>query len=197
LLKLRRRSLFFLIFIIFFGDIQENLFLMNRRNVIKNLVIASGSLMTLPAWMGCGTPATHLSSFSLTEQQLLAGIADTIIPAGNPAAIGALSVGVDKFLQKLFDDCYEKDVQDNVKSQLRALATSAETGYEKPFGECSQVQREELLLELSVSAKKAETDFFKLIKTETVRGFNTSQEVMQKYLNYKIAPGYYYGCTQL
>lgn len=171
---------------------------MNRRKALRNLVIASGSIITLPAWMGCGsgdTPVTHLSSFSLSQQGLLAGIADTIIPAGN--SIGALSVGVDKFLQKLIDDCYEKDVQDNVKAQLKVLETSAKTIHGKSFADCSQVQRQELLLKLPASANKAEKDFFTLVKSSTIRGFNTSQAVMEKYLNYKVAPGHYFGCVAL
>lgn len=171
---------------------------MNRRKALINLAVASGSLITLPAWMGCGSPgkpATHLSSFSPPEQQLLAAITDTIIPAGN--AIGALSVGVDKFLQRLIDKCYEKDVQDNVKAQLKQLATSAVTVYGKSFADCSQAQRQELLLRFSASAKKPEKDFFTLIKSETIRGFNTSQQVMQNYLNYKVAPGHYYGCVDV
>ena len=102
---------------------------MDRRNAVKQLVIVSGSLISLPFWMtGCAdgdNAVTHLSSFSATEQELLASITDTIIPAGN--AIGAKAVGVDKFLQKLIDDCYDKEVQDNVKAQLKALDASAKT----------------------------------------------------------------------
>ena len=169
---------------------------MNRRNALKTIVIASGGLITLPQWMGCGTndaPATHLSSFSSTEQKLLAGITDTIIPAGN--SIGALSMGVDLFLQKLIDNCYEKEVQDNVKAQLKVLDISAKAAYNKSFVKCTQTQRLESLLMLSNSTNKAEKDFFTLLRTETIRGFNTSKEVMQKYLNYKIAPGHYHGCV--
>jgi len=84
---------------------------MDRRKAIKNLAIVSGTLITLPQWMvSCGVSDTtvHQSSFSVAEQKLLASITDTIIPAGN--SIGALSVDVDKFLQKLIDDCYEKEV---------------------------------------------------------------------------------------
>ncbi|MEO6328833.1 MAG: gluconate 2-dehydrogenase subunit 3 family protein [Ginsengibacter sp.] len=171
---------------------------MNRRNALRDLALVSGSLITLPAWMGCGSddkPATHLSSFSSKEQELLAGITDTIIPDGN--SIGALSVGVDKFLQRLLDNCYEKEVQDNVKRQLNALEKSAKTLHGDSFAGCTQTQRQELLLKFSTSANKAEKDFFKLIRSETIRGFNTSQQVMEKYLNYKIAPGHYYGCTDL
>jgi hypothetical protein len=168
----------------------------DRRNAVKKIMIASGTLISLPFWMtGCdnGDTATHLSSFSIAEQELLASITDTIIPAGN--AIGALTVGVDKFLQKLIDDCYEKEVQDNVKTQLKALEASAKTTHGRSFAECTQLQRQELLLKFSTSVNKAEKDFFALMKSETIRGFNTSKEVMEKYLNYKVAPGHYYGCV--
>jgi len=175
----------------------------NRRKVLKQLAIAAGGLITLPQWMvSCGISDTnvHPSSFSSGEQQLLASITDTIIPAGNPIAIGsigALSVGVDKFLQKLIDDCYEKEVKDNVKRQLNKLEKSTKAEHGKSFADCSQNQRQEVLLKLSSSANKAEKDFFTLIKTETIRGFNTSQKVMQEYLGYKVAPGHYYGCVDL
>jgi hypothetical protein len=169
---------------------------MDRRNAVKKIMIVSGSLITLPFWMtGCndGDSSTHLSSFSRTEQELLASITDTIIPAGN--AIGALSVGVDKFLQKIIDDCQEKPVQDNVKKLLNALENSAKKVHGMSFAQCNQLQRQELLLKLAVSADKTEKDFFTLMKSETIRGFNTSKEVMEKYLNYKVAPGHYYGCV--
>ena len=171
---------------------------MNRRKAIKNIAIVSGGLITLPHWMvSCGISDTtiHQTSFSVAEQKMLASITDTIIPAGN--SIGALSVGVDKFLQKLIDDCYEKDVQDNVKAQLKALEDSAKAINKRSFADCTQAQRQELLLKLSTSAKKEEKDFFELLKSETIRGFNTSQKVMEEYLGYKVAPGHYYGTVDV
>ena len=169
---------------------------MNRRNALKNLTLVSGSLIALPAWMvscGISDKNTHHSGFDAKEQKILASVADTIIPAGN--AIGALSVGVDKYLQKLIDDCYETPVQDNVKTQLHALDRYAETDHDKSFAECTQYQREKLLMRMADSKDKDEKDFFTLIKTETIRGFNTSQKVMEDYLGYKIAPGHYNGCV--
>jgi hypothetical protein len=171
---------------------------MDRRKVLKNIAIVSGGLITLPQWMvSCGVSDTtvHQTSFSSAEQKILASITDTIIPAGN--SIGALSVGVDKFLQKLIDDCYEKDVQDNIKTQIKALETSAQSIHKKLFADCIQSQREGLLLKLSASEVKEEKDFFNLMKSETIRGFNTSQKVMTEYLNYKVAPGHYYGCVDI
>jgi len=171
---------------------------MDRRKAIKNITIVSGGLITLPQWMvSCGVSDTtiHQTSFSVAEQKLLASIADTIIPTGN--SVGALSVGVDKFLQKLIDDCYEKEAQDKVKKQLKSLDGSAQTRHKGSFVHCTQAQREELLIKLSISEKKEEKDFFDLIKSETIRGFNTSQTVMQEYLGYKVAPGHYYGSVDV
>ncbi len=171
---------------------------MNRRKSIKRLVVAAGGLIALPQWMvscGISDSPTHQTSFSQAEQELLSSVVDAIIPAGN--SIGALSVGVDKYIQKLIDDCFEKEVQDNAKTQLKALAKSAQSLHNKSFVACSQSQRQEQLLKLSLSNNKEEKDFFNLIKTETIRGFNTSQKVMQDHLGYKIAPGNYVGCVDV
>lgn len=171
---------------------------MNRRATLKSLLVSTGGLIALPAWADGWTLndlATHHSSFTIVEQYLLASVADTIIPAGN--SIGALSVGVDKFLQKLIEKCYDQSVQENVKKQLMSLEASAQTTFEETFVNCDQSQRQELLIKLSTSEKKEEKDFFNLMKSETIRGFNTSKEVMTTFLNYKIFPGHYYGCVDV
>jgi len=171
---------------------------MKRRSALKNIMIGYGSLISLPFWMeacGISDKDSHQSSFSPFEQEMLAKIADAMIPAGN--AIGALSVGVDKYLQKILDDCYEKPVQENVKKQLISLETSAKSRFGKSFGACNIQQIQVMMLNLSGSKVKEESVFFDLMKTETIRGFNTSQKVMQDYLGYQVAPGHYYGCVEI
>ncbi|MBL7699981.1 MAG: gluconate 2-dehydrogenase subunit 3 family protein [Chitinophagaceae bacterium] len=169
---------------------------MNRRNALKNLAVASGSIISLPAWMvscGISDSDTHHSGFNEKEQKILASLADTIIPAGNTT--GALSVGVDRYLQKFVDDCCEKPAQDNVKKQLSALNNAAMQEEELDFWNCSQEQREKHLLKFAGSADNDQKEFFTLMKSETIRGFNTSQKVMEDFFGYKVAPGHYYGCV--
>lgn len=171
---------------------------MNRRTSLKNLLVATGGLISLPAWAeNWSLPelASLPSALGSASQEILASVADTIIPAGN--SIGALSVGVDKFLEKLIANCYEKEVQDNVTKQLEALNTKAKNTHGIAFRECSQSQREALLTSLSQSENKDEKEFFDLMKSQTIRGFNTSREVMLQYLNYKILPGHFYGCVDV
>jgi len=169
---------------------------MDRRKAIQSTAITVVGLISLPQWMiSCGVSdsPTHQSSFTSTEQSILASIADTIIPAGN--SIGALSVGVDKYLQKLIDDCCEKDAQDDIKKQLTKLNLAADKEFGKSFTKCSQQEKEKMLLKLSSSEIQEEKAFFNYMKSETIRGFTTSQKVMQDYLGYKVAPGHYYGCV--
>lgn len=171
---------------------------MDRRQALKTMMLASGSLVALPSWAMGWKPkdmTTAGRSFTEVEQQLTAAIADTIIPSdGN---IGALSVGVDKFLLRLIEECYEEEFRTNIKAQLRNLDKTAEEKDNASFTECSKKQREDMLRELSASENEAEKEFFVFMKSQTIRGFNTSEEVMVNYHDYVMMPGYYDGCVDV
>ena len=171
---------------------------MDRRKAIRNIAIASGGIITLPQWMiscGMSDTYTHKTSFSRLDIIRIAGVADAIIPTRD--LVGAIPLGVDAYLIKMLDDCYERNVQDNVKTQIKKLEEDAKAAHNKIFAVCTQEQREKLLLKYASSENKDEKDFFDLMKSETIRGFNTSQKVMQEYLGYKIAPGHYYGSVDV
>ncbi len=161
------------------------------------MLAAAGGLVALPAWAEAWDIKSlgAINGSVVSDSEILASVVDTIIPAGE--SIGALSVGVDKFLQKLLVHCYEKDIQDNVAAQLKALDEKAKSSTGKAFTSCDQSQRETLLNALASSEDKNEKAFFDLIKSETIRGFSTSREVMLNYLNYKILPGHFYGCVDV
>ena len=169
----------------------------NRRETLKKLAAATGAMIALPAWAKEWEPGALAGDYFLPDDQqaILASVADTIIPRGD--AVGALSVGVDKFLVKLLDKCYEKEVQENVSSRLMALEVAAKHEHARSFAECSQPERETLLLRLAYSPEKNDQEFFKLIKSETIRGFSTSREVMLSYHHYQIVPGHYHGCVDV
>jgi hypothetical protein len=141
---------------------------------------------------------THAGFFSFEEEQLIAVIADTFIPAGLPAKvptpdaqpIGALSTGTDQFLLKLFEKCYEKEDQDLIKAQLKALRQSG-------FQDLSREEKEKALMALKDSEKDDEKKFYDLMRSNTIMGFTTVKEVMANYRGYKVAPGFYHGCVDV
>lgn len=174
---------------------------MDRRTSLKQLIATSGGLLMLPAlpsWaMGWSrnTISTEITFVDTIGTNTLAAVADTIIPAGD--SIGALSVGVDQYLVKVLDKCYEEDVQKNVGRQLAALDEQAKGQFQQSFADCSQEQRLEMLQSLALSEDEDTSKFFQLIKSETIRGFTTSKEVMVNYRHYKVAPGHFYGCVDV
>ncbi|HMS67176.1 MAG TPA: gluconate 2-dehydrogenase subunit 3 family protein [Saprospiraceae bacterium] len=168
---------------------------MNRRDTLKTLLTASGSLAFLPAWSS-NWRKTDLefdrSVFTPTEQSTIKSIADTIIPKGN--SIGALDVGVDVFLMKLFADCYDETVQNNIKVQVKALNDRAEGKYSNVFEKCSQLEREAIFLSFNSEAAD-EKRFFNLLKSETIRGYSTCEEILGEKLGYVVVPGFWDGCA--
>lgn len=170
--------------------------LMNRREALRTLAVASGGLVALPGWAFGWNPeriALQSSRFSASEEATISAVADTIIPEKD--SIGALAVGVDRFLVRLLEECYAEDVQENVGIQLRLLQRLAREETGASFRDCNQDHRERLLLSLQASDDRAQRDFFELMKAETVRGFRTSQVVMERYLGYVMMPGFYDGCA--
>lgn len=171
---------------------------MDRRQALKTMMLASGSLVALPSWAMGWKPkdmAAAGTSFTGAEQQLIAAISDTIIPSDG--TIGALSVGVDKFLIRLMEECYEEEFRTNIKAQLGNLNKTAEEKESTTYIECTKKQKEAILTALSASETEAEKEFFGFMKWQTIRGFNTSEEVMVNYHDYVMMPGYYDGCVDV
>ncbi|MEQ9265895.1 MAG: gluconate 2-dehydrogenase subunit 3 family protein [Balneolaceae bacterium] len=167
---------------------------MKRRDAIKNLMLASGGLIALPSWaMNWKASSIIISNDIFTTQQhsILSSLVDTIIPSNG--TIGALSVGVDTFLAALISKCYEVEVQDDVKENLDKLDEIASNKFQKAFPECSQKERESLLMEVEIANQNEGDSFFNFIKSQTIRGFRTSEEVMMNYYDFVLMPGFYDG----
>jgi phosphopantetheinyl transferase (holo-ACP synthase) len=181
---------------------------MNRRKSLKILggsVVGIAGLVMIDWKWQLMDQMTHNGFFSFTEKKLIRSIADTIIPEGLPAnvssdnskPIGALSTGTDIYLLKVFEHCYEKEGQEILKRQLRALDNRTQNELASHFYAVDKEVREAMLVSLSTSENEENRDFFQTMKSETITGFTTVKEVMVDYRNYKVAPGYYHGCADL
>ena len=174
---------------------------MNRRKTLKILggtaVGVAGLVFADWKWQILDS-INHKGFFTLSQEQMISKIAETIIPEGLPPIlpqadakpIGALSTGTDDYLKKVFEHCYEKEEQDLIIRHLDKL-------YESGFLKASKEDRERMLLVLESSEIEDEKTFFKTMKSETIRGFTTVKEVMVDYRDYKVAPGFYNGCVDV
>ncbi len=169
---------------------------MNRRVVIRNMALAVSGLVLLP---GCDLgskkeAAEELQPYlSASQEGLLTQVVDTIIPATDTPGAKALNVPI--FVQKMLVDCYEKETQDNVVKGLDALKAKAKQQYGKRFHACTTEERIALLAAMEKSEVVAEQDFYKTVKSLTVRGYMNSEYVMMNLTHYEAVPGHYYGCV--
>jgi hypothetical protein len=174
---------------------------MNRRIAIRNVALTIGGLVLLPA-------CEAVLFLSSRQEELLAGIVDTIIPATD--TLGAKDLNVDAFVKKVVEDCYEKQVQDNFARGLDRVDKLAKEGYGKSFLVLEPAQRLELLAHLEQAEKEEqkakreqmepgeqpeEKPFFLLVKELTILGYTSSEYVQTNFLNYNMVPGHYYGCV--
>lgn len=172
---------------------------MNRRIAIRDLTLALGGLVSIPAWATNGWNANSLpinaSLFKPTEQNMLEIIVETIIPESSTK--GAKSLGVPAFLQKMLQDCYEAPISDNIKKGLSMTDATAQKQFGKTFASCDTQQKQEILLGFERSEDAKLKDFYGLVKNLTILGYTTSEYVQTEFLHYNMAPGHYYGCVSV
>jgi hypothetical protein len=170
---------------------------MNRRLAIKDLGLALGGLISIPAWASDGWNGSSLSGrnvlFSAREHAMLELIVDTIIPESSTK--GAVSLGIPAFLEKMLKDCYEPPISENIKAGLTATDDAALKHYGKTFANCDTLQRQQILTGFEKGESSDLKDFYSLIKNLTILGYTTSEYVQTGFLHYNMAPGHYYGCV--
>lgn len=169
---------------------------MERRNALITLAGAVAGLVTLPAWAsGWSAESVRLNRTLLSAGQndLLADIVETIIPATDSP--GAKALNVHQFIQKMVMDCFDKPAQETLSKGLAAVDDLAQKSFGKPFSEGDVAQRTALLTQTSQSADPAQRDFYSMVKNLTIRGYMNSEYVMTNLIHFEFIPGRYHGCV--
>ncbi|MBX2926030.1 MAG: gluconate 2-dehydrogenase subunit 3 family protein [Chitinophagaceae bacterium] len=170
---------------------------MQRRTVIKNIVIMAGGIALLPSCSGDRKKASILLknlNTSAEQEALLAEIAETILPetGGSP---GAKSMNLHLFTMKMVDDCHTAEEQKLFTKGLNKIDQIAEDKYGVSFAKCTPEQRKELLVQVAEdkSAPKEAATFLKITKQRVIQGFTNSKYVMTDLKQYEMVPGRYNG----
>jgi hypothetical protein len=168
---------------------------MKRRSALKNLSVAFGGLMSLPAWAS-GWSAEGIgkvSGLSASDEVLLAEIVETIIPETDTP--GAKTLKVDQFAQRMIRDCYGDDVRTLLNTGLRLTDELSNQTYQKGFAALSTEQKKDILVKMSSSNDQTSARFASMIKQLTIQGYTNSEYFMVNKLQFNMAPGFYHGCV--
>lgn len=171
--------------------------LISRRNTLK-LLAASMTATGLGYWAQGKAAVNALvanSHFNTPQQNTVVAVTDTLIP--KTEFWGAVELGVPLYLVAWFDQCLQHSDRENIANQLDALETRAQAEHKKTFADCSQNQREQLLLTFAHSQNETEKTFFELFKGQCIHGFKTTKEVMTGPYRFRIVPGHFKGCVDI
>ena len=169
---------------------------MERRLVLKQLLILTGGAVLLPSCLRESNEASvKLKNISVTkeEEDLIAEIVDVIIPKTDTP--GAKELGVHLFVLKMLDDCYDEKAQNKFMIGMEQFKTLIHERYNTTFNKCTKDEQQEVVNLINSNSKPNEpiTQFYKIIKQNTINGYINSEYVMTKLVIYELVPGRYNG----
>jgi hypothetical protein len=174
---------------------------MNRRTVIKQFALAGTAAVFLP---GCLTDpkkvSIALSSLKVTgeDEQLLASIADTMVPATDKP--GAKQVGAHLFTLVMVDDLLPVKDEEKFMDGLHAFNKTASLNGTK-FMNASPAQKLEILTSLETelsSLPEAVQFFYRTSKHFIIKGYTTSEYFLTEVKPYQLIPGpVFKGCISV
>lgn len=148
-----------------------------------------------------GQPLAPIGDFSVADQQLLAELADTVLPDTDTP--GAKAAGVGPFIAVMVTDCYTPEDQEIVRTGFQALDATCQAQHGVSFVEASADQRLTMVQALDAEQhtymrereRGAPTHWFRMIKELTLFGYFTSEVGATQALRYVEAPGRFDPCT--
>lgn len=144
----------------------------------------------------------------LTNNQaaLIGDIAETILPETDTP--GAKSLGVPQFIDKMLKDLLTEADQKEFIAGLESFETDCRSGRGKNFESLTQEEKESFLVEqdkaspgfpismwgINLDPNPAPITFYRRLKSLTLMGYFTSEQVGKEQLVYDPIPGGYQGC---
>ena len=174
---------------------------MKRRLVLKQVMMAAAVAALAPSCTFDRKKASiALSHLNVDgdQEELLASIVETIIPATDIP--GAQALNVHRFVLKMIDDCYAKEVHERFVKGLDQINENAKKQFGKSFDKGTGPEREGVLK--SIEGKQITNPpeilaAYPIIKQLTIQGYLTSQYIMQQVQGFEFVPGRFNGCVEI
>ena len=165
---------------------------MKRRKMIRQIAVLTSGLPFLHSMLNASVSINTLSS-PLILTNTMDAVLDAIIPEGKMP--GAVSLGVPEYVKIMLQDCVTKDQQNAAETALKYLEDQSIAASGVSFAACNAEQRIVLLKNAFIQGGNIEKDGLKLIKSLTIKGYQTSSHFMKQIIPYEMAPNRYNGCA--
>ena len=181
--------------------------LIGRREAIRRAALLAGVVLT-PNWLMAvdpafakapagkqARPAAQGPRLTPAHAAIAGAVADRILPRTDTP--GAADVGVGAFIDLLYGEFMSPAERQLLTEGLTAVDTAARTAHGGAFNTLTADRQDALLRTIARAEEGKEQGFFRLIRSATILGYFTSEQVGRNVLHYDPVPGRYDGCVPI
>lgn len=163
---------------------------MNRRLLIKQLIVIAGGTILVPFCLRSYNPNILFNHFALSAVQLdlIAQLSEVILPLEKLGLISEEKLHL--FVIKMVDECAEPQNRDFFISGLFELQAIVNDKYE------SKSLTDDEYIEIVEDLEREQftgniPEFYKIFKNELINGYINSKYFMTNVIKYELLPGRY------
>jgi len=181
--------------------------LIGRREAIRRAALLAGVALS-PAWLSAIDPAFAEASAGKQASQAAPGsrlgaahaaiagaVADRILPRTDTP--GAADVGVPAFIDLLYGEYMTPAERKTLTDGLDKVEAAAKAAHGGSFTTLAVDRQDTVLRGIARAEEGTPQGFFRLIRSATVMGYFTSEQVGRNVLHYDPVPGRYDGCVPI
>ena len=180
------------------SDDQTAPSLIGRREAIRRAALLAG-VVVAPEWLmavdQAARPAAQGPRLTSAHAAIAGAVADRILPRTDTP--GAADVGVPAFIDRLYGEFMTPAERQMLTDGLNAVDAAARSAHGSGFSTLTADRQDALLRTIARAEEGRDHGFFRLVRSATVLGYFTSEQVGRNVLHYDPVPGRYDGCIPI
>lgn len=168
-----------------------------RREAIRRAALLAGVALSAE-WLSlaAGAQAPAAATFlSATQGATLTAAAERILPKTDTP--GAIDVGVPAFIDRFYGEFMNPDEKQLLVAALDGIEQGAVAAHKASFAALPVAQQDAVLKGIAAAQQGKEPSPFGLLRSVTVLGYFTSEQVGRHVLHFDPVPGAYDGCVPI
>jgi hypothetical protein len=171
---------------------------LTRRDAIRRAALLAGVALSAE-WLGmvgCAQQSAPAKTYLTAAQAAtLAAAAERIIPRTDIP--GAADVGVPAFIDRLYGEYMTPVEQQLLTEGLQEIDAAAKSAHGSGFPALNTTQQDTVLRTVATAQQDRDPSSFGLIRSATILGYFTSEQVGRNVLHYDPVPGAYNSCVPI
>lgn len=169
----------------------------DRREAIRRTALLAGVALA-PEWLDFAVRAQAPASktyLTTAQRAVVSAAAERILPRTDTP--GAIDVGVPAFIDRFYGEFMNPADRQLLVSALDDIERAASDAHKAPFAALATAQQDAVLRSVAIAQQPQASSSFGLLRSVTVLGYFTSEQVGRNVLHYDPVPGRYDGCVPI